>query len=151
MYVSRSVMSHSLRTHGLHPVRPLCPWGVSRQEFWSGLLFLSPRDLPDPGIEPWIHTASRFFTDLATRETNIGNDPQKGSLFLSPRFPQNGSAPRSYTGLPHPVNDPEVQWVEHYSPHCVHILISQVSKYFQNLVALIDIKSEGTQRTLRKK
>ena len=24
----------------------------SRQEYWSGLLFPSPRDLPDPGIEP---------------------------------------------------------------------------------------------------
>ena len=26
--------------------------GFSRQEFWSGLLFPSPGDLPDPGIEP---------------------------------------------------------------------------------------------------
>ena len=24
----------------------------SRQEYWSGLLFSSPGDLPDPGIEP---------------------------------------------------------------------------------------------------
>ena len=26
--------------------------GFSRQEYWSGLLFLSPGDLPDPGTEP---------------------------------------------------------------------------------------------------
>ena len=26
--------------------------GFSRQEYWSGLLFLIPGDLPDPGIEP---------------------------------------------------------------------------------------------------
>ena len=26
--------------------------GLSRQEYWSGLPFPSPRDLPDPGIEP---------------------------------------------------------------------------------------------------
>ena len=26
--------------------------GFSRQEYWSGLPFSSPRDLPDPGIEP---------------------------------------------------------------------------------------------------
>ena len=26
--------------------------GFSRQECWSGLLFPSPGDLPDPGIEP---------------------------------------------------------------------------------------------------
>ena len=27
--------------------------GFSRPEYWSGLLFPSPGDLPDPGIEPW--------------------------------------------------------------------------------------------------
>ena len=27
--------------------------GFSRQEYWSGLPFLSPGYLPDPGIEPW--------------------------------------------------------------------------------------------------
>ena len=26
--------------------------GFPRQEYWSGLPFPSPRDLPDPGIEP---------------------------------------------------------------------------------------------------
>ena len=26
--------------------------GLSRQEYWSGLLCPSPGDLPDPGIEP---------------------------------------------------------------------------------------------------
>ena len=26
--------------------------GFSRQEYWSGLPFCSPRDLPNPGIEP---------------------------------------------------------------------------------------------------
>ena len=34
------------------PTRLLCPWGFSRQEYWSGLPFPSPGDLPDPGIEP---------------------------------------------------------------------------------------------------
>ena len=30
------------------------PWsmGLSRQEYWSGLPFLSPGDLPNPGIKP---------------------------------------------------------------------------------------------------
>ena len=27
--------------------------GFSRQEYWSGLPFPSPGDLPNPGIEPW--------------------------------------------------------------------------------------------------
>ena len=26
--------------------------GFSRQEYWSGLPFPSPEDLPDPGVEP---------------------------------------------------------------------------------------------------
>ena len=26
--------------------------GIPRQDYWSGLLFLPPWDLPDPGIEP---------------------------------------------------------------------------------------------------
>ena len=28
------------------------PMGFSRQEYWSGLPFPSPGDLPNPGIEP---------------------------------------------------------------------------------------------------
>ena len=27
--------------------------GFSRQEYWSGLPFPSPGDLPDPGVDPW--------------------------------------------------------------------------------------------------
>ena len=36
------------------PVAPQAPLsrGFSRQEYWSGLPFSSPEDLPDPGIEP---------------------------------------------------------------------------------------------------
>jgi len=35
----------------------------SRQEYWSGLPFLSPGDLPDPGIEPPSpELVGRFFT-----------------------------------------------------------------------------------------
>ena len=30
----------------------LLSMGLSRQEYWSGLPFPSPGDLPDPGIEP---------------------------------------------------------------------------------------------------
>ena len=37
--------------------------GFSRQEYRSGLLFLSPGDLPDPGIEPMSPAlAGGFFT-----------------------------------------------------------------------------------------
>ena len=49
--LSRSVMSDSLWLHGLGPARLLCPWGFSRQEYWSGLPCPLPRDLPSSGIE----------------------------------------------------------------------------------------------------
>ena len=39
----------TLRPYRLYPARLLCPSGV---EYWSGLSFPSPGDLPDPGIEP---------------------------------------------------------------------------------------------------
>ena len=39
--------------------------GFSRQEYWSGLPFPSPGDLPDPGIEPWSPT---FQADALTSE-----------------------------------------------------------------------------------
>ena len=52
--------------------------GFSRQEYRSGLLFCSPGDLPDPGIEPKILdlsatplvSAGRFFTTAATGEAH---------------------------------------------------------------------------------
>ena len=37
--------------------------GFPRQEYWSGLPFPSPGDLPNPGIEPWSPSlAGRFLT-----------------------------------------------------------------------------------------
>ena len=39
--------------------------GFSRQEYWSGLPFPSPGDLPSPGIEPVSPAlAGRFFTTV---------------------------------------------------------------------------------------
>ena len=43
---------NSLPLHGLKPARLLCPWGFSRQEYWSGLPHPPPGDLPDPETEP---------------------------------------------------------------------------------------------------
>ena len=37
--------------------------GIAPQEYWSGLPFPTPGDLPDPGIEPESPAlASKFFT-----------------------------------------------------------------------------------------
>ena len=55
--LSYSVMSNSLRPDGLQPdglqdIWLLCLWGFSRQEYCSGLPCPTPRDVPNPGIEP---------------------------------------------------------------------------------------------------
>ena len=50
--LSRSVVSSPLQPHVLQPARLPCPWGFSRQEYWSGLPCPPPGDLPNPGIEP---------------------------------------------------------------------------------------------------
>ena len=41
--------------------------GISQQEYWSGLPFSPPGDLPDPGIQPKSPAlADGFFTTSAT-------------------------------------------------------------------------------------
>ena len=64
---------------------PVAPWTVahqippsmefSRQEYWSGLLFLTLRDLPDLGIEPMFLVspalAGRILTAYATWEAPL--------------------------------------------------------------------------------
>ena len=46
-----SVMPGFLRPHALLPIRLLCPWEFSRQEYWNGLPGPPPRDLLNPRIE----------------------------------------------------------------------------------------------------
>ena len=50
--VSHSAVPDSLQPHILQPIRLLCTWEFSRQEYWSGLPFPSPGDLPNLGMEP---------------------------------------------------------------------------------------------------
>ena len=61
--LSCSVASDSLGPTGVQPARLLCPWNFPWQEYCSGLLFPSPGDLPDQGIEPVSPAlAGGFFT-----------------------------------------------------------------------------------------
>ena len=61
--------------------------GFSRQEYWRGLPFSSPGDLPDPGIEPRSTcTAGRLFTVWATREAHEGKSGQQLVCVLSILF-----------------------------------------------------------------
>ena len=61
-----SVVSDSLATSWTVACQDPVSMGFSRQEYWSGLPFPHPGDLPDPGIEPESSAspalAGRFFT-----------------------------------------------------------------------------------------
>ena len=67
---SLQVISNCLRPLRLY-VAHRASWsvGFSRQEYWSGLPFPSPGDLPDTGIKPVSHElAGRFFTPESPRK-----------------------------------------------------------------------------------
>ena len=48
--LSCQVASASLRPCELQPARLLCPWGFSRQKYWSGLPCPPPGDRPNPDL-----------------------------------------------------------------------------------------------------
>ena len=74
--VHRIVVSDSLQPHGLWLGRLLCPWDFPWQEYWSGLPFPTPGELPNPGIEPvsLVSSASaladRFYTTASLGKPN---------------------------------------------------------------------------------
>ena len=76
----------------------MTPWTVayqvplsvrfSRQEYWSGLLFPSPGDLPDPGIKPMSlrspALAGGFVTTITTWE--VPNIVYIGDIYTTSFF-----------------------------------------------------------------
>ena len=91
--------------------------GFSRQEYWSRLPFPTPRDHPDPGIEPvylrYPAFAGRFFTTSTTWESSYMFssvtqscptlcDPMNHS---TPGLPVHHQLPESTQTHVHQVND----------------------------------------------
>ena len=75
-----SVMSDCLWPHGLKPARLLCPWGFSRQEYWSGLPCPPPGDLPNPGTE--LRSPSLLADSLPSESPGKAENTGVGSLSL---------------------------------------------------------------------
>ena len=72
----RSVVSDSLRSHGLQPTSLLCSWGFSRQEYQRGLPYPPPKDLPNPGIKPRLPAlqANSLLSEPTRKPKNPGVD-----------------------------------------------------------------------------
>ena len=68
--LSCSVISISL------DCRLLCPWGLSRQEYWSGLPCPTPGNIPNPGIKPRSSTlqADSLPAEPPGKPKNTGED-----------------------------------------------------------------------------
>ena len=68
------------------------PWAVayhsppsmefSRQEYWNGLPFPSPGDLPNPGVKPRSPASGRCFTIWASREAR--GRQREGEMKMNP-------------------------------------------------------------------
>ena len=93
LYLSLSVVSDSLQNHGPQPARLLCPWGVSRQEYWSGLPGPPPGDLPNPEIKPGLPLCRLFLDWLNHQES-----PRIRGWVAYPFF-RGSSQPRNWTGV----------------------------------------------------
>ena len=72
-----------LRPLGLLPHPGSLSMGFPRQEYWSGLPFPLPGDLPDPGIEPAFPTLAGR---LLTTEPSVKHSPKLTALALSEVF-----------------------------------------------------------------
>ena len=68
----------TLWPHGLQPARLLCPWGSSRQEYWSGLPALLQGIFPTQGLNPGLPHCRGILYQLSHQGSpDIGCEPGK--------------------------------------------------------------------------
>ena len=78
----------------IQPARLLCPWGFSRQEYWRGLSFPPPGDLPNPEIEPM--SPALQVDSLPSESPGKPKNTWVGSLYLlQGNLPDPGIEPGS--------------------------------------------------------
>ena len=99
--LSCSVTSNSLQPQGLQPARLLCPWGFSRQEYWTGCHALLQGIFPTQGLNPSLPMQA----DSSSSEPP-GKPLEEKAVFGFPRkeywsglpFPSPGDLPNPGTG-----------------------------------------------------
>ena len=72
--------------------------GFSRQEYWSGLTFPSPGDLPDPGIEP-VSLAPPAFPSFTTAKVSLSMSVLLRGQWRAVRVPILSGSHRLVMGL----------------------------------------------------
>ena len=87
--LSHSVTSNSFATPWTSVDQAPLSMGFSRQEYWRGLPFPSPEDLPDPGMEP----ASFAFVPPGTLLAATQEMPAKSHLCQQQRLQRLPSVP----------------------------------------------------------
>ena len=96
--------------------------GLSRQEYWNGLPFPSPRDLPDPGIKPMFPVAPVLQAD--SLPMNYWGSPHIDGivwLFCDWLISHNIMSSRST----HVIASGWIPFHFVCRPHCVHLFICQ--------------------------
>ena len=105
--------------------------GFSRQEYWSGLPFPSPGDLPNPGIEPW---SPVWQTDalLSSHQGNlrIRSDQISCSVVSDSLWPHG----LQHARLPCPSPSPWVSLLVYIHTH--------TNQYFQHIIQYISLGKE---------
>ena len=92
--------------------------GFLRQEYWSGLLFSSPGDLPDPGIKPKsLALTGRLFTTESPGKPNINYTSIKNKRFKPPSLPRLSTSPtQDYYNISLYAYHPGSQFPLHFCP-----------------------------------
>ena len=78
-------MSDSFATSWIVAHQAPLSLGFPRQEYWSGLPFPSPGDLPDPGIKPVSLMSPALASGLFTTRATLEALEQNGSLGFGER------------------------------------------------------------------
>ena len=61
--------------------------GFSRQEYWSGLPFPSPEELPNPGIRPWSPASQADSLPFESYREGVPIKPEVHTFTLSLHYP----------------------------------------------------------------
>ena len=136
-------MSDSVRPHRQQPTRLPPSLGLSRQEYWSGLPFPPPGNLPDSGIESIsLALAGRFFT---TREAQLLTAAAAKPLQSCPTLcdPRDGSPP----GSPRPWDSlgKNTGVGCHFLPQCMKVKSeSEVAQLYLTLRDPVDCSLPGS-------